>query len=322
MRKFSQITYCIAVLWMNGSTIAQIHERFGSRAGKTPAAIRGLVDRLFNKRRAEMTEMERAENLRELRMNRQDDGLLVNTDFIVKKVAPAPVIKRKVEPQAVAPVKKLSRRRQKAEDDRRKQAEADERARREEGFAPRSLMVAPLRYLFERGLLADPEEKKAGKADLNTSGNSLRRFTTGERLHTTLISAYSSGLKTQNYESIGGGGGGAGVVIHAAVAEALSNIERIQRMMTREEFDMLDRMLRMDIFIWQIPSKVGEAMILEDVRRCIDVVSVFWEMMDADGFKKRWGGDPGAPAPVDRRKARKRARDATEAIQAAQRKVG
>lgn len=321
MKKFSQITYCIAVLWMNGSTIAEIHARFGVRGGKTQAAIRGLVDRLFNKRRAEMTERERAENLRELRMNRQDLGLLVDSDFIVKKTSSGPAFRMKVGPPP-PPGKKLSKRRQKAENERRKQIEAEERARREEGFAPRSIMVAPLRYLFERGLLADPEEKKAGKADLNTSGSSLRRFTTGERLHTTLISAYSSGLKTQNYDSIGGGGGGAGVVIHAAVAESLSNIDRIRRMMTREEFDMLDRMLRMDIFVWQIPSKVGEAMVLEDVRRCIDVVSVFWEMMDADGFRKRWDSDPGAQAPVDRRKARKRARDATEAIQAAQRKVG
>jgi len=320
MAKFSQITYCIAVLWMNGSTIAEIHARFGARAGKTPAAIRGLVDRLFTPRRAEMTEKQRAEKLRELRMDRRDAGMLSNTDFILKKAATAPAIERRTV--AAEPVKPISRRKQKAEEQRLKQKEAVERARREEGFAPRGIMAAPLEFLYERGMLADPAEKKVGKADLVTAGNSLRRYKTGERLRSTLVSAYSSGLKTQNYESIGGSGGGAGVVIHAAVAEALSNIERLQRMMAREEFDMLDRMLRMDVFVWQIPSKVGEAILLEDIRRCIDQASVFWEMMAPEDFLRRWDCLPGAESPVDGRRLRRRAREAGDAIRSAQRKVG
>lgn len=319
MKKLSQITYCIAVLWVGGSTISEIHARFGARAGKTPAAIRGLVDRLFDKRRADMTEKERADILRGLRQNRQDEGLLRIEDFMMGRVANAP----KVERKAIEPVKKISKRRQKVEEKKRRQQEAAEKARREEGFAPRGIMTAPLEFLYERGLLADPDEKKSGKAELITAGNSLRRYKTGEMLRSMLVSAYSSGLKTQNYEAVGGsGGGGAGVVIHAAVVEALSNIERLQKMILREEFDMLDRMLRMDVFVWQIPSKIGEAMILEDMRRYIDIASVFWDMMDADGFKKRWGCDPGGEVPIDTRKARKRARDATSVIQAAQRKMG
>jgi hypothetical protein len=318
VKKFSQVTYCIAVMWIKGATISEIHKRFGAKAGKTPAAIRGLVDRLFDKRRADMTEKERADILRELRQNRQDEGLLRIEDFMMGRVANAP----KVERKAAEPVKKVSKRRQKAEETKRRQQEAAEKARREEGFAPRGVMAAPLEFLYERGLLADPEEKKVGKADLITAGNSLRRYKTAERLRSTLVSAYSSGLKTQNYESPGGGGGGAGVVIHAAVVEALSNIERLQKMMAREEFDLLDRLLRMDVFVWQIPSQIGEAMVLEDLRRSIDLASVFWDMMTPDDFRKRWDRDPAGETPVDGRKLRRRSRDATEAIQKAQRKVG
>lgn len=319
MTKFSQITYCIAVLWMNGSTIAEIHARFGARAGKTQAAIRGLVDRLFTPRRAEMSERQRAEKLRELRMDRRDDGLLSNTDFILKKAATAPSIEKRAPSE---PAKPLSRRKQKAEDERLRQKEAAERARREEGFAPRGIMASPLEFLFERGMLADPEEKKVGKADMITAGNSLRRYKTAERLRTILVSAYSSGMKTQNYDSIGGGGGGAGVVIHAVVVEALANIERLQKMLKREEYDLLDRMLRMDVFVWQIPSKVAVSIVHEDIRCAIDRVSVFFDMMSADDFQKRWDYAPGGESPIDSRGVRQRNRKAKEAILGAQRKVG
>ncbi len=83
---------------------------------------------------------------------------------------------------------------------------------------------------------------------------------------------------------------------------------------------VVDKLLRMDSFVcW--PGRSGQKRkILEEIRCSLDRASVFWEMMTPDDFLKRWGNAAGDQVPLDTRKARKSAREARAAIQAAQKK--
>lgn len=316
----NQVDYCIRVLWIHGATIGEIHQAVGAKSGKTKAAIRGIVDRAFEKPRAEMTKDERQSYLNSMRIERLDEGILDISHFIAKAIRePARRKSAVAKPEAVAVVKKkMSRKEQRKHElseQRRKQL-------REPGFAPRGSRASPLENLFETGLLAEPEEKKSGKVGAATVGNATRRYHSGERLRSILVSAYSSGLKTQNYEAVGGGGGGAGVVIHAAVVEALENVRRLREMIFDEEFRMIDEMLRTDMFVWEVPAPKARDIVLEDIRRVLDTVSVLFEMMAPDDFLKRWGFKPYLSTLADGKAIRRSGRKARDAIAAAQRKVG
>lgn len=315
-----QINYCINVLWIHGASIGDIWNAVGAKSGKTKAAIRGIVDRAFDTPRADMSRGDRQAILNGFRAQRLDDGILDVSHFIARPLA------AKAKPKVMAPLerKPLAKKKPLSRREQRKAQIGERRAKeiRELGLAPRGTSASPLEFLYERGLLAEPDEKKSGKVGAATVGNSLRRYQAGERLRSILVSAYSSGLKTQNYESVGGGGGGAGVVIHAAVVEALDNANRIRGMVFDEEFRMIDQMLREDRFVFDVPAAKAKDLVLEDVRRVLDVVSVFFEMMSPDDFEKRWNFKPSLSKPADRQSARRRGRKARDAILAAQRKVG
>ncbi len=317
----NQVEYCIRVLWMRGASIGEIHKLVGAKSGKTQGAIRGLVDRAFEKRRDAMDKAERQEILNEMRSNRLDEEILDISDFIAR---PVKAVVRKKAVSAPAEKKPVTKKKMTVRERRKHEAgERKRREKREPGHAPRGTVTSPLELLFERGLLADQEEAKAGKVGAVTVGNALRRFEAGVRMRGYLVSAYSSGLKTQNFDSTGGGSGaGAGVVIHAVVAEALDNVRRFKGMIFPEEFRMIEEMLRADRFVWEVPASHARTIILDDVRRTLDAASVFFDMMTADDFRARWSMQIAEARPADSKSSRRRSRKARDAIAAAQRKAG
>lgn len=315
----TEVEFCIIVLWLHGYPIKRIHAWFGTKAGKSAGSIRGMVDRGLPKPRAQMSKEERQHELDRLFADRMDGGVLPDNFFkaLPLKSRQKPVEKERKPPVKAIEKKKLTKSMIRAQIAR----EERERAIRELGGAPRGVETAALEILKGTGLLADPKEMRSGSLEDVAKGARDRRFNAGIALRSWLSSAYMSGMKTQNYESVGGGGGGAGVVIHAHVAEAVNNLIKLKTMMTREEFDLLNQIIVADRFAWEVPSKVARAMILEDIRRGLDIVSFFLDTMPLEDFRKRWGSVPKKGRAVNQKAARRRSRDANKAIAAAARKI-
>ena len=321
--KMTPLEFCILVMWIHGWTISKIHLSIAKRHGKTEHAIRGIINRL-PKRRQAMTRAERQAALDELKANRIDDGMLPADYFIADPLASDQKSKavvaeeRKAKPASPIPEPdpktragraELKRRRQLAE--KKKQRAEDERARREQGFAPRGVNATPLEFLYgEKMLSAKDEEEGKGQ---DRSNNAMRRYEAGVRLRSMMESIYGSGVKSQDFESAGGGGG-AGVVIHAVVAENMQNVESIRSLMPPEWFEMLENILLYGVFVWQIPNERGEDGILSDIRSALDKVSLFLGTMPTDE-------ELDLPKRADRNAVRESVYFAREEIRKAQRQA-
>lgn len=318
--KLTPLEFCIIVTWLRGWTISKIHLSLAKRHGKTAHGVRGVINKI-PKRRQDMTKDERQAMLDGLKANRIDDGMLPADYFVATPLASDQKFRKKFEevarepkPEPVKPNPKT--RAGRAEIRRRKTEERIELERRKDGFAPRGIELAPLVYLDSRKLL----DANGGIPRKGQPAAGMTRRQAGEALQTMLISAYGSGLKAADYESAGGGGG-KGVVIHAVVAENLANIASIKEMMRKEEFDLIDRMLRMDLYVWQMAGKEAEPRLLDDVRRILDTVSVFLDYLNVDGFMERWGTVPVVKDRVDKRDVREANFAARDMIAQAQREV-
>ncbi|WPE19896.1 hypothetical protein [Shinella zoogloeoides] len=326
LEKITPLEFCILVMWMHGWTISKIHLSIAKRHGKTANGVRGIINKL-EKRRQELTREERQAVLDGWRAARIDDGMLPEAYFKAtslasdqkgkKVVAETTKIAKAVEsppdPKTRAGRAELKRRKK---EEKRRQALAEEEAkRRSEGLAPRGMMAEPLAFLAGSGALDEPGEKKGGIRALSRD----RRREAGERLRAMLVSAYGSGLKTANYEAVGGGGG-TGVAIHAAVAENLANIAQIKAMLSPEEFERLDKMLRLDLFVWQMQGELSEEPLIDEIRRLLDVLSVHFDFISLRYFRERWGATIEMPN-VGRSNSRQANRAARDMLEKAQRQV-
>ena len=325
IENLSPLEFCIIVCWIRGWTISKIHLSLARRHGKTENAIRGIINKL-PKRRQDMTQIERQAFLDEMKANRIDDGMLPADYFVAKMLASDQKMKAKAkaaetveevkaepepepDPNTRAGRKELKRRRDEAR--RKKQKEEEARARREFGEAPRGIDCSPLEYLHGNGGLSDPkvEDAKEGRAN-----NAMRRYDAGVTLRSMMESIYGSGVKSPDYEAVGGGGG-AGVVIHAVVAENIKNLDIIKGTMPSEWFQFLEQMLLHGRFVWRIPSKKGSDMVLAEVRQALDKVSVFLGTMPPEA------SDDDAPRRADRNEVRQKNRLARDLIAQAQRQA-
>lgn len=322
--KLTPLEFCILVTWLHGWTIRKIHLSLAKRHGKTEHAIRGIINRL-PKRRQAMTRAERQTALDDLKANRIDDGMLpadyfaadpLASDQKSKAVVPeerraksASVLIPEPDPNTRAGRAELKRRRQLAE--KKKREAEEERARREQGLAPRGVNATPLEFLYGEKMLSEKDEEEGKGQD--RSNNAMRRYEAGVRLRSMMESIYGSGVKSQDFESAGGGGG-TGVVIHAVVAENMQNVESIRSLMPAEWFKMLESVLLYGVFVWQIPNEKGEEGILADVRSALDRVSLFLGTMPTDQ-------EADVPKRADRNAVRESVYFAREEIRKAQRQA-
>jgi hypothetical protein len=332
VKKMKPIDFCIIVYWMHGMTIGQIYKSFGHRVGKSEAAIRGITNRL-PRRRSEMTKQDRQKFLDHMKAGRLDDRMLPDTFYIAAptttdkkmKVDPRPKKQKEVQEDIDSDLdlstkegkKELKRRRMERAKKAAKEA-ADEQERLRNGGAKRGQESAAFEILCSRDMLADPGEKKG---NLRHKGSpSLMRQSAGHRLRPMLESVYGSGLKTQSFDS-SFGGSGAGVVIHARVAENIAEINNIKAMLGTDNFRQLDAVLREDRFIWDVPSKEAKNLVLDDIRRSLDLIDVYYGNIKAESFYERWGYMPVAPSRPRRSDIRRATLDAQDAILKAQRQA-
>ncbi|NEI71024.1 hypothetical protein GR212_15705 [Rhizobium lusitanum] len=324
--KLTPLEFCIIVTWMHGWTIRKIHLSLAKRHGKTEHAVRGIINKL-PQRRQSVTRVERQTLLDGLKAARIDDGMLPADYFIAKPLASdqqkkavipterkakaQPIEAPAPDPKTRAGRREIKRRREEAE---RKERDAqEERARREAGHAPRGVDLAPLEYLYNEKMLSDPKERKEGEVAVRTN-NAMRRYESGVRLRSMMESIYGSGVKSPDYESAGGGGG-AGVVIHAVVAENIKNVAAIRSMVAAKLFVQLEQMLMYGMFVWQIPGADDPTAVMADIRCALDKVSQFLGMMPAE----RQAHD--IPKRAEAKAVRASALSAREAIATAQREV-
>lgn len=293
--KLTPLEFCIITTWIHGWTIKKIHLSLAKRHGKTEHAVRGIINKI-PKRRQAMNKGERQAFLAELKANRIDDGMLPADYFIATSLASDQIAKAVVpeerkakakpeelpepDPKTRAGRREIKRRRQ--EEERKKRLAEEETARREDGFAPRGVEASPLEYLYNEKMLSNAKEKAEERENKEKANNAMRRYEAGVRLRSMLESIYGSGVKSQDFESAGGGGG-AGVVIHAVVAENIKNVNSIRSLMPNEWFNMLESMLLKGLFVWQIPSAKGAEIVLDEIRGALDKVSLFLGTMPADG---------------------------------------
>lgn len=322
--KLTALEFCIIVMWLHGWTIRKIHISLAKRHGKTEHAVRGIINKIPTRRQA-MLKAERQSLLDQMKSDRIDDGMLISDYFIAKPLASDQKAKAEVpEERKAKPVRapdpepdpktragraELKRRRQLAEK-KRLEAEAA-RERREQGLAPRGVEANPLEYLYNQKMLSDKAEEEGMTKD--RSNNAMRRYEAGVRLRSMLESIYGSGIKSQDFESAGGGGG-AGVVIHAVVAENIQNVESIRSLMQAEWFHMLESVLLRGLFVWQIPSAKGSELVLAEIRSALDKVSLFLGTMPTDE-------EVDLPKRADRNAVRESVFFAREEIRKAQRQA-
>ncbi|TCU34083.1 hypothetical protein [Rhizobium azibense] len=324
MTKLTPLEFCIIVTWIHGWTIKKIHLSLAKRHGKTEHAVRGIINKIPNRRQA-MNKADRQTFLDGLKASRIDDGMLPADYFVAKslnsdqkKKAIVTVEKKaKVKPETLpepdpktrAGRREIKRRREEVE---RKKREAEtQQARREAGHAPRGVESTPLEYLYNEKMLSNPKGQGEEKEKAN---NAMRRYEAGVRLRSMMESIYGSGIKSPDYESAGGGGG-AGVVIHAVVAENIKNVESIKSMLQMEWYHMLEHLLLRGLFVWQIPSKKGADLVLSEIRESLDKVSLFLGTMPGDK-------DAEIPKRADRKAVRESIYAARDAIAKAQRQAG
>lgn len=303
-RQMTPIDFCIVVYWIHGMTIGQIYARWGKRVGKTKAAIRGVTGKLQCVR-SDMSMADRQKMLDHLLMGRLDDGLLPAEFFTaipVKTDKPTGLIrehkKPKPEPEDLAKgldleskAGKIEYRRRRTEYRLNEKKKEDRQAEiMRNGGAERGKLTHPFEYLSIKGLLADPANFIRG--GVKEDKVRAARETAGRELMVWLESQYGSGMKTQSFEGGSGGGSGAGVIIHASQVERTSTINALRSMMGSDVFRLMERLFVTGEFVWRVPSKKAQEIILQDIRKGLDCVVVINARLSVQDFATRWGYIP------------------------------
>ena len=339
IQKLSPLDFCIVVTWIQGKTTGQIFRILGKKSGKTEAAIRGVINKKINAKRAVMTTQERQKILDDLKANRIDEMRLPDELFIAEPVK-SPIGKncgvgplsayRKPKPKPVeeappGPMTRTEKRNAKkvkrlADEKRARELEMEQTMREQGGNSVRGLYATPLEMMSATGMLADPNSVRKGSVAKSTE--ELRRTDAGLMFRTVLEESQLGGLKSQNFDATGGGSGGLGMAIPARIFEARSKIDALKKMMATEDFRALESLLLKDVFIWEkVESKIAKGIVLEDIRRGLDAIAVFQNLLTPQDFKFRWGYFPVAGRTKTKQQARGQAKAAREIIETAQRSM-
>ncbi len=308
-------TYCIIVLWLSGKfTTSQIVETMRVSEGTVKSACRdkqrgGHLPRS----RQFMTRGERQDLLNHLRHNRLDGGLFNRGDvFSAVKVKGEPDEPIEI-PDASTKAGKKAMRELAREAQMIAAAERKEEAEDKEGHFPkRGIHASPLEWLDFNRLLRDPEDV-TNKSPEKFS-EEMRRFESGLRLRKYLEEAQLSGFKEINLERAGGGS--RGVSIPERFVAARSAVEAIQSMMAKGDYGRVVSVVLHDEFIWDAAAdKDNRNILLETIRRALDVVSLYIGMMESKSFEDRWGFVPDVRKQRSREDVREAVVTAREVIQ-------
>lgn len=209
----------------------------------------------------------------------------------------------------------------------KRKREEEAREQRELGGAGRTLwkdggtvrnLSRALEYLFRRRMLAD------GKAtSTERHSEETRRYEAGERLQRYIDGARIATLGALDMEK-------ASMGTNSSKAMTLSwyrlycaqTIGAISKMMGRADYAALDAVIDQDAFTWERFSdrSVKRAAELERIRRSLDIVAVYENLMSAEAFAERWGTTltmPGPDAVPSRHGAARQADLAAELIESA-----
>lgn len=167
----------------------------------------------------------------------------------------------------------------------RRKREREAREQRELGGAERR--PRPLEYLFMRRMLAD------GKA-MSTERHSeeMRRYEAGERLQRYIDGARIATLGALDMEKATmGHSGPKAMTLSGYRLYCAQTLGAVRSMMPRPDYLALEAVLDRDQFTWEAwPEKsAGRTTELERIRRLLDVVAVYENLMAADAFADRWG---------------------------------
>jgi hypothetical protein len=332
----SALEFCILVAWVRGMTVGKISRYIGIHYGVSEGAIRGIITRKMSLPRADMTKERRQHVLDQLLEHRIDSGKLGAEMFVampIKSKAGGNRVKSlsHYRPKKPTPVTQdissvSASRRRKLEQRAVKMREAkiveekEAKEKRELGHNPaRGIFSTPLEFMDSTGLLSD-ETVHRNLRDMDRNPVEMTRLNAGRKMREIFTGCQMSGMKSQDFEMVGGGTG-LGVAIPAKVQEYTSIAMVIAKMVQPEDFRDLRRMLVEDEFVWKTPSKKASEITLQSLRRALDAVGLYFDMISDRGFEARWGYLPAIGTAKTRSQARQASTDAREMINRAQRKM-
>lgn len=308
IHKLNPTTFCIVVLWLNGSfSTSMIATQLRTTEGAVKAAYRAKNEGGFlPRRRSFMTRGERQQLLNYLKHYRLDNGLFNRGDvFTAHPISGEPE-------DEVAATEKMTKRQ--LRELAREAQDVVVRAERErkDGFAARGVDADPLNWLEREKLLRDPEDVSNKKPE--RFSEEMRRHECGLRFRKFLEDAELSGFKEVSLE-LAGKGGSLGVSIPERFIAARSATEALQTMMGDVTYLQAVAVIHHGEFIWdEISTKIGRDIVFEDIRRALDTVALFVGMMGASDFESRWGAAPEILKAKSRDEARDTVRTAREII--------
>jgi hypothetical protein len=164
---------------------------------------------------------------------------------------------------------------------------AERKKKRSDGGAERRGDRAHAVLFLERSkLLDDPKSEKSGER----VSSIMRRAESARWIRKTLEDSQISGFKEVSMEI---SSGGMGMPLSERVVAALSDLRAIQGMMDIGLYAaVLVPVVFDDEFIWEVRSKEARNLILEDIRRAIDIVSLYQGTLSRESFRIRWEMEP------------------------------
>lgn len=317
------VTFTISVLWLSGLSIGRI----AILSGRSKGSIRGIVHRNLPTPREELTMEERQIALNHLKDTRVDEGRLSDKYFVAHELsqaqeAPKPSVASIMGPLASymkpKPVpepppipdtrtregrKEIQRRKQEAR--RKEKIAAEEQAARELGGAQnRGLKGSALEYLHDIGTLADPAEKRVD-AKISGISSKERRKEAGRILRGYMDGCRIGGMSSVDFDRVGTGSNSR-LAISAYRLQAIHSVGAIRQMMPERDFSLIESVVDKDECVWEsIPSNQARTFVYEAIRRALDVVAVFEELMGRTAFAARWGYELPIVKGMDKDEARR-----------------
>lgn len=345
--RMGEVSYVIAVLWMAGWTAKAI----GLATDKLRGSVKGIAQRRFEKSREEMTIEERQAVLNELKIDRRDNGILLEGHFLavpLREVQKRPIgshygnklltgkkqaaaaEKRAQKPMTLQQRRRAERKAKDEDEHRRKQREAGLATRRGDA-------ASALEFLANRQILTDAEDRglEAFKKQIGSSGR--RRLEAGLKLRGYFAGARIGGLKAVDVE-MAGGGSALGMPPSTHKLHCMDSLGLIRSMMPQNDFLMIEAIVDQDDFPWDRIRPAAEdedrkeanrqkrrdravdkarMRLYEEVRRALDVVAVYESLLTYEGFSVRWGRKLTKTPRADRYRAADASAEAAELLEAA-----
>lgn len=330
------VTFTVSVLWLSGLSIGRI----AILSGRSKGSIRGIVHRNLPTPREELTIEARQTALDRLKSERVDEGRLSDKYFVaseLSQVQEAPKTSgasilgslgsyMKAKPPAPAPLpepdartregrKEIQRRKQEAR--HQEKVAAEKQAERELGGAQnRGMRGSALEYLHDIGTLSDPPERRVDQKVTGISSKE-RRKEAGRILRGYMDGCRVGGMSSVDFDRVGTGSNSR-LAISAYRLQAIHAVGAIRDMMPDRDFLLIERVVDQDEFVWDtVPSSQARTFIYEAIRRALDVVAVFEEMMGRSAFATRWGFELPIVKAMDRDDARRVSNVAEEILRQA-----